>query len=274
MAKYLTLLKDISQRLSINISMLLVISFLFIILSSCKKDIPPALHCDGTPADQICREDGFRRGQFLGYIEYVYHPNQQLYQKKYFSSENSYLEETYEYNNKNLLIYKKGVDKDGKTTEEKLIDHTEFDSISTVTVIRNGFTAVFTACEYDSLNRLKYRYDYEDGIMQKREYRYGDDGNLYSETVKDENDNIVTYKLIKPYFNHVIKVFTYNNEEELVSVEVNVYDERGSISEIRKFDSHNNLKSQETFLYQNNKLIKHAWLTGNYETEFRLFHYP
>lgn len=121
---------------------ILLIILVLLLSSACKKDIPPELKCDLTHPGQICREDAFRRGKSLGYIEYYYLGNNQLYQKKYFSTENSYLEETFEYNHKNLLVYQKNVDKDGNTTEEKLIDHNDFDSVATVTIIRNGVPAV------------------------------------------------------------------------------------------------------------------------------------
>ncbi len=105
---------------------------------SCNKDIPPEVSCGSTPQGQVCREDAFRRGEFLGYIEYIYMPDNKLYQKKYFSTHQSYLEETFIYNNKSLLVYKKGVDKEGNTTEENKMEHTEFDSLSSLTVIKNG----------------------------------------------------------------------------------------------------------------------------------------
>lgn len=253
---------------------LLIFSSLFVLMASCKKDIPPPLECDLSHPDQICREDAFRRGQFLGYIEYSYLPNNQLFQKKYYSVEHSYLEETYEYNDKNLLVYQKGVDKDGSTTEEKMIAHTEFDSISTVTIIKNGGTSIFTAFEYDSLRRLKTRYDFENDLMEKRTYIYGDDGKIFSETFYDNTDQITKYKLYKNYLNNITKIYEYNGEEQLLGIEVLVADKDGNLEEIRKYDKDNVLKQQETFLYVNKKLIKHAFLTGDYETEFRLFHYP
>ncbi|MCX6272625.1 MAG: hypothetical protein NTU44_15685 [Bacteroidetes bacterium] len=247
---------------------------LITLITSCKKDLPPPLSCDMSHPNQVCREDAYKKGEFIGYIDYKYTADNQLYRKIFHSVNQSYLEQTFEYNSRGLLVYQKNVSGGGEPVEEIFYTYLDYDSLSSITNIRNGNTVKFSAFEYNDGHKLLKKYTLESSLVTSNDYIYDENGELYKEVIKDNSGNITSYKIYHHYEMDVVKIYEYDQDDNIVDIQVIVRNPDGKLREIRYYDTNNALKKMETFTYMGGLLIKHGWMKDGFETEFRLFQYP
>ncbi len=245
-----------------------------LMLVSCNKDLPPELQCDTSHPDKICREDAFRRGDFIGYVEYSYDSAGQLIRKHYHSMLNQHMEEHIEYNTRNLVMRITKRDQHGNLNEEQQFLHTDFDSVASSVVYRDGNIAEQHSFEYDAEQRLKTKVTEKNDSVEIRDYHYEDDGSLYTEWIRDRNGNVLAYKRYKKYYNNILKVSEYDSLDHLKASLVYVRDTGGRILEIRHYNKDSRLTRQEVFTYQHGLLIRISTVLEGFETEFRIFHYP
>ncbi|HRY32340.1 MAG TPA: hypothetical protein P5531_05180 [Bacteroidales bacterium] len=248
--------------------------FGFLIFLSCNKDIPPELQCDTSHPDKICREDAFRRGDFIGYLEYKYDSAGQLARKHYHSMQNQYMEEQFEYDSRKLVTRITKRDQHGNLNEEQQFLRTEFDSVASSVLFRNGNIVEQALFEYDANQRLRSKVTETEDAVEVREYLYQDDGSLYTEWIRDDDGNVIAYKRYKNYYNNILKVCEYDSLDHLTSMMVYVRDPDGRMLEIRYYNQDSKLSRQEVYTYQDDLLIRISTVLEGYETEFRIFHYP
>ncbi len=239
------------------------IILLFAVLFSCTKENPIITPCDHSLPGLICKEYRYDKGAYIGYIQYGYNVKKQLVQQDLYSVNHTSVRKNYEYSSTGQLKAKTSITAGGEIIESYDYQYNEFDSLSTITFIKDKKLQCLTTCEYNPqffLNTKKS--EFSDGTTTHYTYLY-DGNNLYKESVYNMSDQLLSYSVYTYFSNHFKRLSHFGSTSSLLSYEIIQYNTKGELLEIKYYNSENELLKKELWSYENGLLIKYAFYNAD-----------
>lgn len=247
---------------------------LAILAASCAKEESVISPCTVSMPGKICKDYRYTPHEYLGSVEYFYDSKGFCVREDRYSSDHSSRHILFNYTANGLLLSRTELDDDETIRQLNEYYYNESDSLITESVRIDGVLKSISVFFYDeSGKRIRQKTENNSGDVLYIEYQY-DNNKLLKETQRDKFGKLLQYTLFDAYSNGVTRQRIFNAENQLIRMEIGIYDEKFRISERKLYREDMHLFQWEHWTYDQDLLIKYSRNNGDdFPLDYILYQY-